>query len=87
VASLAIPAEGDTPLSLSDMKLVSAWRQMCVLLWRHWKSYPRNLSYNGTRVLVTLVIACCFGSLYQGRVRWWLRAPCTGECSVRGWRA
>ena len=39
---------------------------MCVLLWRHWKSYPRNLSYNGTRVLVTLIHALADRQLRRG---------------------
>ena len=69
VASLAIPAKGDMPVSLSDMKQVSAWRQLCVLLWRQWIAYPRNVSYTGTRLLTTLVVACCFGSIYQNKVR------------------
>jgi hypothetical protein len=55
-------------MRLEDMAQASGWRQLCMLLWRHWLAYPRNRSYTLARLVVTLIVACCFGSLYQGKV-------------------
>jgi ABC-type multidrug transport system ATPase subunit/ABC-type multidrug transport system permease subunit len=57
----------NTPLSLTDMAVPSWCRQFAVLLQRDAKSYRRDMSYNLTRIVISLVIAICYGTLYQNQ--------------------
>ncbi len=42
------------------------------LLLRNWQQYARKHDYNATRMIITFIIAICFGTLFQGQVQAWL---------------
>ncbi len=48
---------------------LSAPPQAKELLVRNWQQYARKYDYNVTRILITLVIGICFGTLFQDQVR------------------
>lgn len=64
VDSHAKPPEGDAPLRYEDLHVAGAGRQLAVLLGRNFRQYTRALAYNGTRVIITIVISICFGTLF-----------------------
>ena len=74
--SLAKPPEGDAPLRYEDLHVAGAGRQLSVLLGRNFRQYTRALAYNGTRVIITIVISICFGTLFINKVGPGRAIPC-----------
>ena len=74
--SLAKPPEGDAPLRYEDLHVAGAGRQLSVLLGRNFRQYTRALAYNGTRVIITIVISICFGTLFINKVGAGRAFPC-----------
>lgn len=67
VRKLATPALDSRPLDLASLKVAPWGRQLRELLRRDSQSYKRDLSYNLTRLVISLIIGICYGTLYQGQ--------------------
>lgn len=67
IEKLSEPNQNAPPPRFEDLDVAPIHRQFLVLLLRNLRSYARNLSYNLTRLVISIVIGICYGTLYRNQ--------------------